>query len=140
MTHVAAPLRIRSIQIKILELLGILLACASTVVQAQTDIYLGEDVSPWPLEGPNDVPKPTNVVQTLQAANRFFSRLPGVLRETFEQFPTGASPSTLMFGTNTAFLTGDGYVNHRPALLTLDELDAPYQHRAPDLPIVLSAK
>ncbi|MBM3879879.1 MAG: hypothetical protein FJ387_09195 [Verrucomicrobia bacterium] len=44
------------------------------------------------------MPKPTDLDATYRIANRFASRLPGVLSETFEAFSGGATPTTLTFG------------------------------------------
>ena len=91
------------------RLLGMLLATAGGL-GAQPEIYFGEDVSPWPVGSPNDVPKPTNFTHTFEAGKRFFSRLPGVPRETFEEFPTFEAPPALVFGDTIATLEGDDFV------------------------------
>jgi hypothetical protein len=85
----------------------LLIAVATaTVAHAQSNIYFGENVSPWPTSGPNDVPTPTNLVATFQAASHFYSRLPGAFTETFETFTNGTMPPALTFGTNSATLSG----------------------------------
>jgi hypothetical protein len=79
------------------------------VLRAAPEYYFGEDVSPWPTGaagGPNEVPKPTNLVHTFKAADQFYARLTRPSLETFETYPTGFRPTTLAFGTNTATLSG----------------------------------
>ena len=74
---------------------------------AATDIYFGEDRSPFepgPI-GPNDVPR-LNYTNSQRVAAQFLSRLPGVTTESFEGFASGSSPTTLTFGTNIATLSG----------------------------------
>ena len=75
--------------------------------QAQPTIFFGEEVSPYdPFSGPNDVPRPAALTNTLGAAASFAAHLPGVLAESFESYPTGSSPTTISFGTNLATLSG----------------------------------
>lgn len=83
------------------------LIASTTILRADPQIYFGEDISPWPFPEPNNVPKPTNLVHTYQAASQFYVRLPGVYTETFESYSNGFRPTTLAFGTNIATLAGN---------------------------------
>ncbi len=83
------------------------LVASTTILRADPQIYFGEDISPWPVTGLNNVPKPTNLIHTYQAASQFYVRLPGVYTETFESYSKGFRPTTLAFGTNIATLTGN---------------------------------
>ncbi len=78
----------------------------SVGAQAAPDIYFGEDVSPWGWGGPNDVPRPTSIPNTQRAASAFAARLPGILSEGFEGLATDSIPTSVVFGTNVATLTG----------------------------------
>ena len=89
------------------------LLTGAAVLRAEQEIYFAEDRSPWrPVGngGPNPVPKPTNLMTTFQKAAEFYSRLPGVLTETFESYTNGTPISTLTFGTNTATLSGSHFI------------------------------
>lgn len=72
---------------------------------AATDVYFGEDRSPFEWGGPNDVPR-LDYTNSQRVAAQFLSRLPGVTTESFEGFATGSSPTSLTFGTNIATLSG----------------------------------
>jgi hypothetical protein len=70
---------------------------------APPEIFFAEDVSPYPVGGLNDVPRPL-YPRSQSAAAQFLARLHGTTTESFEGLPTGSLPTTLAFGTNTATL------------------------------------
>jgi uncharacterized repeat protein (TIGR01451 family) len=70
------------------------------------DVYFGQDVSPYPPFGPNQVARPTSIINSERAATTFLARLPGVATETFESFAPGSVPTQLTFGTNVVSLSG----------------------------------
>lgn len=92
-------------KIRIAQLIALITTCV-TIANAQPTIFFGENVSPWPVGGVNDVPKPTNLLETFQAASRFYAQLPGVFTETFEHY-SHAAPQTILFATTSASLNGD---------------------------------
>jgi hypothetical protein len=75
-------------------------------VHAQPTIFFGEDVSPYPDSGPNDVMRPTILTNTFASAASFAAHLPGVIACNFEAYPSGSSPTNIFFGTNIAALSG----------------------------------
>ena len=83
-----------------------LITIIAATVHAAPEIIFGQNVSPYPIGGPNQVPRQTNITNTLQAAAQFHSRLADVLTESFETYPPGSSPTNLVFGTSTATLSG----------------------------------
>ena len=84
--------RARRMRLFPLTVMAASLACR--VVSAAPEIYFGEDVSPYPYPGPNDVPRPTELPNTYAAAAEFSARLPGAVSETFETYDTN-SPGAL---------------------------------------------
>ena len=72
-----------------------------------TQVYFGEDVSPYPPvpTGPNFVPRPV-FTNSERVAAQFVARLAGVRTESFEGYASGSSPTNLAFGTTTATLSG----------------------------------
>ena len=73
---------------------------------AELEFFFAEDVSPWPVSGPNTVPRPS-YPRSSEVASRFLARLSGAATESFESYPAGSHPTILTFGTNTATLSGD---------------------------------
>jgi hypothetical protein len=99
---------------QLIAAISILMAIAT--VHAAPEIIFGEDVSQHPVGGINDVPRPTNITNTLNARAQFFMRLAqGVVTEGFEGYPVGSSPANLVFGTNIATLSGNEFVDTFPA-------------------------
>lgn len=94
---------------------------SAPLVFAGTDIYFGEDRSPYPPypAGPNDVPRPV-YTNSQRVAAQFLARLPGVTIESFEGRANGSSPTNLTFGTNIATLNGT-----REVFTVLDPTMAP---------------
>src|SRR5262245_21090027 len=76
------------------------------VAQAQPTIFFGEDVSTYPPDGLNNVPRPGPLTNSFSAAASFAANLPGVLAENFETYPAGSSPTTIAFGMSIATLSG----------------------------------
>jgi hypothetical protein len=87
-------------------ILTVVAILATLTAHGQFTIYFGEDASRWPLNDPNDVPRPTVLTNTYGAAASFAAHLPGVVAETFEGFATGSFPTNISFGTNVATLSG----------------------------------
>jgi hypothetical protein len=84
----------------------LLTAIISFTAHAELETFFGENVSPHPIGGPNTVPRPTDLAATLQAATNFYARLIGTGTESFEGYSENGQPTTLIFGTNTATLSG----------------------------------
>jgi hypothetical protein len=77
----------------------------SFAAHAEVQTFFGQNVSTY-TNGENTVPRPTNLVATLQAATNFHARLIGTATESFESYSENDAPTTLLFGTNTATLSG----------------------------------
>jgi len=75
-------------------------------LHATPETIFGQDVSKYPVGGQNQVPRPTNIVNTLRAADQFHARIATPIIESFETFHDGDVPTNLMFGTNIAMLSG----------------------------------
>lgn len=91
-------------------------ACATTTTASPADsaessaalrVYFGQDRSPHPPFGANQVPRPSDTPISKRAAATFLARLPGIAAESFEGFAPGVSPSQITFGTNQVALSGE---------------------------------
>ena len=69
------------------------------------EVYFAEDVSPWPVDNTDTVPRP-GYSNSQGIAAQFLARLRGTGTESFEGYPPDSSPTVLFFGTNTAVLSG----------------------------------
>lgn len=72
--------------------------------RAEIELYFAQDESPWPVELTGTVPRPA-FPKSQAIAAQFLSRLQGATTESFEEYPTGSFPKTLVFGASTATLT-----------------------------------
>jgi hypothetical protein len=79
---------------------------AAVTVNATPEIFFGQDVSTNPIGG-GQVPRPTNITNTLATQASFLASLSGIQTESFESFPTDSNPTDLLFGTNTATMSGN---------------------------------
>src|SRR3989304_2997779 len=86
------------------KLLSAALLLCATHSRAEVELYIGVDVSPWPI-GPNNEPRPASTPNSTQAAYNFLARLVGVQTESFEGFAYNSVPTNLTFGTNVALLS-----------------------------------
>ncbi len=80
-------------------------SAAAFQTHASIEVYFAEDVSPWPVHNTGTVPRPSYPNSQAVAA-QFLARLRGTGTESFEGYPTDSSPTVLVFGTNTAVLSG----------------------------------
>ena len=87
--------------------LGLFLICQSLNVSADTIVFFGQDISPYPSFGINQVFRPLNLPKSNRAAAEFAVQLNGTLTETFEGYLASSIPTNIWFGNIRTPISGN---------------------------------